>query len=351
MKKENMKKLFAAAVLSAVFGACSTPSEKSESPELPMSSKLPVDIRIVKSSPIVQETTIAGSVLPFREVNLMSEISKKISSVEFQEGSFVQKGDVLYRLESQDILAKLKQIQAELTLAKLNLKRVAQLVKEESVKQEEFDIAQTKVQSLEAAEELLLVELSKTSILAPFDGIVGITKAHPGALVGPGTELVNIQDHKLLKVQFSVPEKYLDKIKKGDTIKFRTAQSENQILAQIYATEPGIDPVIRSILVQALSNSHDNSIKPGMSAQVILNTSAKNTSGLSVPTYSLIPSKDGYSVFLVKKGMARLSPVKLGERNESEALILEGIADGDTLMVSNFLRAGDGVPVEVIGHK
>jgi membrane fusion protein, multidrug efflux system len=349
--KTKIKKLFTAVVISSAFGACTTPIEKSASSEAQMNPKLPVDIRVVKSSPIVQEIIIAGSILPFKEIEIMSEISKKVSSVEFQDGSFVRKGEVLYQLESKDILAKLKQIQAELTLAKLNLKRIAQLVREESIKQEELDIANTKVQSLEATEELLLVDLNKTSILAPFDGIIGISKAHPGALVGPGTPLVKIQDQNSLKVEFSVPEKYLGIIKKGDTIRFKTSQSENLILAKIYATEPGIDPVNRSFLVQAISSSNDNNLKPGMSAQVVLNTSVKDAKGISVPTNTLIPSKDGYSLFLVKEGKARLTPVKLGDRNESEALILDGLMDGDTLMVSNFLRAGDGIPVETVGIK
>ncbi len=87
-----------------------------------------------------------------------------------------------------------------------------------------------------------------------------------------------------------------------------------------------------------------------MSAKVYFNTSADNEKGIMIPTEALIPGENGYSVFVVKNGLAKITPVTLNNRNEHEAQIGSGINNGDTVMVSNLLRAADGVPVTIVSR-
>ena len=88
-----------------------------------------------------------------------------------------------------------------------------------------------------------------------------------------------------------------------------------------------------------------------MSARIYLSTVSDDAKGITLPTESLIPSAQGYSVFTVKNGLAKMTSVTLGNRNESEALITSGLNDGDTVMVSNILRSGDGTPVQIVSTK
>jgi membrane fusion protein (multidrug efflux system) len=88
-----------------------------------------------------------------------------------------------------------------------------------------------------------------------------------------------------------------------------------------------------------------------MSAKVYFSVADENTKGLTLPTQALIPGANGFGVFVVKQGVARFSPVTVFSRNESDALITAGLADGDSVLVSNILRTGDGTPVQVVTAK
>lgn len=334
----------------AVLG-CTTQAADNENGSSGQPTKLPVDVKVVRASALVQEESVAGSVLAKREIIVTSEVSKKVISIHFKDGSHVNKGQLLYRLDDSEIAARLKQIQSELALAKLTESRLSQLLKNESVRQEEYDVALTRLQSLQASEELLLVELSKTSITAPFSGVVGITKVEIGSLVNPGLPLVTLQDQGTVKIQFTVAEKHLPFVKTGKHIWFAILGDSVRLPATISATESGIDAESRTIMVQAFSANKNGKLRPGMSARVFVSTVEDNATGITLPTEALIPSAQGYSVFAVKNGVARITHVTIGNRTETDALITAGLNDGDTVMISNILRSGDGTPVEIVSTK
>lgn len=331
---------------------CTTQATDNENHTSGQATRLPVDVKVVRASLLVQEESVTGSVLANREVTITSEVSKRVISIHFKDGSYVEKGQLLYKLDDGDIKARLKQIHSEVALAQLTESRLSQLLKNESVRQEEYDVALTKLQSLRAAEELLTVELSKTSITAPFSGVVGITKAETGSLVSPGMPLVTLQDQATVKIQFTVSEKYLPFVEAGKQISFAVlGDTSSRLPARISATESGIDSESRTITVQAFSYNKNRKLRPGMSARVFLSTVEENATGMTLPTEALIPGAQGYSVFAVKNGAAKLTQVTIGNRSETDALITAGLSDGDTVMVSNILRSGDGTPVEIVSIK
>lgn len=309
---------------------------------------LPVDVKVVHYAPHTQEEQIAGSILSNREVQLTSELSRKVVARHFTEGSFVKTGQKLFSLDDRETRARLKQIDAELQLAKITESRLAALLSKDAVRQEEYDIALSKLQSLEAARLLLETELAKTEITAPFAGIVGISSVHPGALVSPGTPLVTVQEQHVVRIEFTVSEQHHEFIRKGKKVNFLINGSDEKKSAIISATESGIDPNSRTITVHALADNHTGKLKPGMSARIFFSTIDEHAKALTIPTEALIPGGEGYQVFVVKNGSAKSTAVQIGNRSEHEALITSGLADGDTVLISNILRAGDGTPVQII---
>lgn len=349
MKTSKRNSYLSAIAISAVLAGCSSQAaEQSEGQPSAPAQKLPVDVKIVQASPLQQEEIVAGSIIPNREVIITSELSKKVTSVLFQEGSYVEKGAVLYQLDNSELLAKIKQVQAELYLAQRNEQRLSALLKTEAVKQEEYDVAYARLQSLSANHELIKIELEKTTIRAPFAGKIGLTKIHAGAYVSPGMPLVTLQEHRVVKIQFAVSEKHIDVLRNGRKISFSTINSDEKLPATITATEAGIDMNTRNMTVYATASNDRGLLKPGMSVRVYFPTTGENSVGFLVPTQALIPSGNGYSVFTVKNGVVKSSLVKIGNRLEGEALITEGLAIGDTVMVSNILRTGEGTPVQIV---
>ncbi|WP_290790884.1 efflux RND transporter periplasmic adaptor subunit [Flavihumibacter sp. UBA7668] len=353
MQTNKWNHFIAAIVVVALSAACSSKASDSRKVEdkTTIPPALPVDVIIASEITLDQTEIVAGSIVPNRTVDIMSELSRKVSYVAFKDGSYVSQGQLLYKLDDSDIRAKLRQLQADLNLAQIIERRLYELLKTETVRQEEYDIALAKVQSLQAAEEILRVELAKTSVRAPFSGVIGISKVFAGSLVSPGLPLVNLQESGTLKIQFNVSEKYLPLINSGNKISFTTEQNKEQDLATVVSTEAGVDLQSRNITVQAIINKPLGKLKAGMSAKVFFKTTKDNEKGIFVPTEALLPGASGYSVFLVKNGVAKITEVAVVNRNEKAARISTGIASGDTVMISNMLRAGDGMPVSVVSIK
>ncbi|SNT18166.1 membrane fusion protein, multidrug efflux system [Ekhidna lutea] len=340
--------LFAVIVI-AIQSCSSASAEVSNNIAEPF--KLPVDVKVVSATSIDQIEVVSGSAISNREIAVVSEVSRKIVNVGFTDGSYVTKGQLLYKLDDADLMARLKQVDADLQLATINKNRISALLKNDAVSQEEFDIANARLISLQASKDLLQVEIQKTQITAPFSGIAGITRAFTGSLANPGMTLVKLHEVNPLKIEFSVPEKYSSAVKTSMKISFSLPNVDEQFDAKITAIESEINTQTRALTVHATTDNKDGQLKPGMSARVYYSTSSSNNLGIKIPTEALIPGAGGYSVFVVKGGVAKSTSVKLSNRSESEALISEGLVDGDTVMISNLLRTGEGTPVQIVTSK
>ncbi len=353
MQINLVKSISMLSVIAITAAACS--SNASEEKKVQANSSavpaLPVDVKVVAAANVSQSEVAAGSIIANRLVDISAELPKKISTVLFKDGSYVKAGQVLYKLNDSDIKARIQQLDAELNLALLNENRLSELLKTESVRKEEYDIAFARLQTLQAQKELLLLELSKTVIKAPFSGIIGISKVSAGSFVTPGAPLVSLVEQQVLKIQFSISEKYLPVVKPGNKIYFTTELNSQTATAVVISTDASLDPLSRNLTVLAQFTNAGHIYKPGMSAKVSFSTSTKNEQGIMLPTEALIPGSDGYSVFVVKNGVAKLTPVKIGNRNENEALVKSGLQSGDSVMISNTLRAADGAPVAIVSHK
>lgn len=338
-------------LLSILLIACENKTEKAPKNDAKTkvdANKLPVDIIIAREKQLNQEEAVVGTMMPYREVSITSELPQKITHVAFKDGTYVSQGSVLYKLNDADIRSRLKQVGAELELARLTKDRMANLLKTETVRPQENDEAVMRYQSLVAQQELLRVDLAKTVIRAPFSGKIGISKVHMGAYVSPGAELVVLQDQSSIKINFAVPEKYLPLIQTGNKVRFTSELSDQEYSATIKATEPGLDAQGRSLQLQAVTNNANGKFRAGLSAKVYFSVTPKGTKGIMVPTEALSPIDKGYAVFVIQNGVAKPVAVTISNRTETDAVITSGIKSGDSIIISNMLRIGDGTPVQAV---
>lgn len=338
-------------LLFSLFSAACGSNVKQTPAAAPADNKLPVDIIVAQQEALNLEEALVGTIEPYREVAIAGELAQKITQIAFKDGSYVKQGAVLYKLNDTEIRSRLKQVTAQIRLAQLTKERLANLLKTETVNQQEYDEADMQLNSLEAQHELLHAELEKTVIRAPFSGKIGITKLQVGAYISPGATLVTLQDQGSVKISFSVPEKYLPYVQQGNKIKFFTVLSNKEYTATIIATEPGLDAGGRSLSVQALSGNDNGILRSGLSVKVLFNTGAKEATGVQLPSEALVPGLEGYSAFVIKDGLAKAVPVSTGNRTESHVTITKGIASGDSVIISNILRLGDGMPVAPVPAK
>jgi len=344
--------ILGAAVLAALIAACTTQAENlstndnKKNPALALIGT-PVDAAIVRAGLIKDELELTGTVVANQTVDIASELTRRIVRVNVKEGSRVHEGELLFQLDDADLQAQLDRFQQQEKLAKLNETRLRDLLEKEAVAQQDYDEALTNLHVLQAQIREVQVTISKTRITAPFNGQVGIINVHPGAIVSVNTILTDIEDNDVVKIQFSVPEKYTNIIHLGSTQTFTTPSGHREYTTKIVARSASLSEDTRTLLVRGMTENRDGSLLQGLSVRLTLSLNDDNKT-LSIPSQALIPSVGGYTVFVSKKNVVESVPVEIGQRSSSAIEILKGLTNGDTVVTSNQLRLIPGAPVHLV---
>lgn len=297
-----------------------------------------------RASRKVIETT--GSIIASEEADIRSEMAGKIKSIHFKEGSFVRKGDLLVRLEDDDLQAQWNKLKVDIEWAESQQKRNEKLFAASAITEEEYAQSVMNVKTLRASEDVIRASLRKTKITAPFSGIIGLRQVSEGAFLSTGDKVASIQNLQPLKLEFSVPEKYNPLITTGKTVDFNVSYHSDVLTATIYAKEPKMDPNTRSVLIRATFANPQNKIFPGSFAEISIPV-GKSEDVILIPSEAYIPKQNGASVFVKRKGLVSAVDVRAGERTEKNIEILEGLMDGDTVITTGILQLKPGMPVEV----
>jgi len=287
------------------------------------------------------ELNTIGSMRAYESVDMESEISKRLVSVNFKEGTFVKKGTLLFKLDDADLKAMLERLIIQEELASQNEQRNKTLLEKGGLSQQVYDEVLNNLLLLRADIKLINVELDKTEIRAPFSGKIGLRNVSEGAFVTPDRILTTLQDIYKLRIDFSIPERYANSIMSGMKITFTVSGNPCPFTATIKAVQPNIDVDTRNIRIMAVADNSDGLLFPGSSVKVFLDFQETEKS-IFVPSQSLLPSLKGYNVYIVSKGKARMSNVKTGIRTKENVQLLEGVKIGDTLVMTNLLRIKPG---------
>jgi membrane fusion protein, multidrug efflux system len=299
---------------------------------------------IIKPTIIDQTITISGTIRPLEETVLMPEVTGRVVMINLQEGKFVKQGSVLIKLFDEDLQAQLHKSQAALELAEQTQIRQEELMKVNGISQLDYDQSILQVHSIKADIEVLKVQIRKTEVHAPFDGVIGLRNISLGAEVTPSTSVATIRSVKQLKLDFSVPEKYSTQVKTGTRVQFTIQGDDRKHDATVFATEEGIDPGTRNLKVRALVSMNSSSFVPGTFANVELRLN-ENKIALMVPTQAIIPRERDKQLIIARSGKAQFIKVKTRIRQESMIEVTEGIEPGDTVVTTGilFIKPGMGL--------
>lgn len=306
-----------------------------------------VDVYVVKSSVLDNEIKAIGNIRANEEAEIRSEISRKIRGIYFREGAYVGRGQTLFRLDSDDLIAKLRKQEIEEKLAITKMAREKQLIEKGLVSQEDYDVAENTLEQIRADISITRVDLAKTYVRAPFSGIIGLRNVSSGAYVTPQVVMTTIQDVSKVKVDFSIPEKYIYLFQKGQKIRFSVDGLGGEFDGEVYAFEPKVENNTRSLVLRAVCSNPGKKLLPGTFANVTFKLS-ETDNALMIPTQALVPKLKGQSVFVVKDGKAVSVDVEIGERTESMVQITSNnITAGDSIITTNILRIRNNAPVKV----
>lgn len=290
-----------------------------------------VDARIVHTQPIINSITVSGSILSNEEVIVQSQTAGIISKIYFSEGSKVKKGELLMKIDDQQLQAQLQKDQVAKDLAQVTEERQKKLLDINGISQQDYDIALNNLKSIEADMKVIQVQIEYTNITAPFDGTVGLRNVSEGSYVSQNTPLVNLEQISPIKIDFYVPEKYESALQKDEIVNFTVIGFGTPFQGKVYAIDPKIDATTRSIHVRAIADNKDGRLLPGVFAEITIQLSHAATA-LMVPSESILPQISGQTVYAIRKGNVVSVPVTLGIRTDSTVEILNGLHENDTII-------------------
>jgi len=300
----------------------------------------------VKPEDVENEILATGSILANESVELTSEISGRVTRINFREGSRVRKGDLLLQINDADLQAQFNRASAQLKLAQDTEARQKKQLAIEAISQEEYEAALNRLNTAKADVQLIQAQIDKARIQAPFDGVIGLRSVSEGAYLNAGSRIATLVSINPVKIDFAVPERYQSLLTKEQPVLFRVQGESEEYSGRIYAVEPQIDTDIRSVRCRALCPNPDGRIKPGAFAQVRI-TLQKLEDALMIPTESLIPDAQNQSVFVVRNGKALSTTVVIGLRTADKVQIVSGLAAGDTVMTTGLLQVRPGSVIKV----
>jgi membrane fusion protein, multidrug efflux system len=310
------------------------------------SAPRPVDVSAVVAIPRGIENKIftTGNILANEEVEIRAEVPGRIISINFQEGSMVKKGDLLVKINDSELQAQLKKLQLDEKLATDDVYRKEKLLEIKAVSQEELDISRNQLGVIQAEIELTGAQLEKTGIYAPFSGRIGLRYASPGGYISSSMLIARMQQTDPVKIEFSVPEKYITGINVNMEIQFSIAGSDSIFTGLIYAIEPRIDPSTRSFTARARCQNPGGILTPGAFAKVNI-ILEKIPNAIVLPSDVFIPDIRGEKVFVCRNGKAVSVYITAGIHTETEVEVVKGINPMDTVITSGLLQLRDQMSV------
>lgn len=309
---------------------------------------LPVEVAKARQVQTTTDIRSIGSLQSDESVQVASEVAGRIAEIRFKEGEHVKAGDLLVQLDDALVRASQAEMEARLSLANSNFDRADRLSKSGSGTARSLDEAMAERNTATALLNLQRVQISKHSITAPFDGVVGLRSVSVGAYIGVGTTLVNLEKIDTLKVDFKVPEIHLGSIAVGQEVTIEVdAMPGSSFTGAIYAIDPMVDVNGRSLSVRARLPNKGLALRPGLFVRVTVKGQQSRTA-LFVPEAAIVPRGQDRVVWLVENGKAREAKVKLGERHSGEVEIAEGLNVGATVVTAGHGRLRAGASVEVV---
>jgi membrane fusion protein (multidrug efflux system) len=314
-----------------------------------------VEVGRAEALTLSDDVQAVGSLKSAQGVMLRPETAGRIARLGFADGARVRRGQLLVQLDDTLQQAQLKQADAQASIARTNLQRSRELQAQGFVSQSAVDQNAAALQVAEAQVALAQAQVARMKVLAPFDGTAGLRVVDVGDYVKDGADIVNIEDLAALKVQFAVPERYIDRLRAGQSVELSVdALPGRKFKGRVEAVDSQVDANGRALQVLAKVENTGALLKPGMFARPRVVFSVRE-GAVVVPEEALVPLGNKQLLFKVVDGapgqkVAQRMEAKVGLRLPGKVEILEGVAAGDVLVTAGHARLlrGDRLPVRPI---
>jgi membrane fusion protein (multidrug efflux system) len=298
-----------------------------------------------------------GSVSAVQGAIIAAELGGVISDIKFENGGVAKKGDVIMKLDASQEEALLRSAEAEAELARTDLERTQGLASQKVVSKAELDAAESKFRRLTAIVDQMRSSIRKKTLVAPFDGQLGIRQVNVGQMINPGQQVVALTSLDPVYVDFALPQQHLGKLSHGLEVRVTTDALPSRVFpGKLTAVNSMVDTATRNVSVQATLENPDHALRPGMfaKAEVVL---PEKSPALIIPGSAVSYAPFGDSVFVIEKKkdektgkesqMIRQQFVRVGESRGDFVSITQGLKAGEIVVSTGVFKLRNGMAVTI----
>jgi membrane fusion protein (multidrug efflux system) len=306
---------------------------------------MPVEVVVARTDTVVDAILATGQIEAVQSVELRPDIEGRIAQIPAREGREVSRGTPLFKVDDAELRAEVARAEAERDLARQSLARTRDLLGQKASSQAELERAEATARSTEAQLELLKVRLDRTTVRAPFAGVVGQRFVSLGDYVTTTSRLAAIQTVNPQRATFQVPERYAERLKVGQRVTFRVAALPGkEFIGRVDFVDPIVQLPGRTILVKAEVPNPRRELQAGMFIEVRLATAVR-PNAVIIAEDAVLPLQGANFVWVTTEGKAARRQVELGVRTPGFVEARSGVEAGEQVVVGGQERLADGAPV------
>jgi membrane fusion protein (multidrug efflux system) len=301
----------------------------------------------VQPRPFREHIAALGTLRAWESIDITTPASQLLEVVAFEDGQQVEAGQVLARLRQDAESASLRELRARLEDARREVRRLEDLARRNQVAQTDLDTARTDVEVLEHQIGEVEARVGDLTIRAPFAGVLGLREVSAGALVAVGQRLTTLDDISRMRLQFTVPERFLGALRLGQEITATTAAWAGTFTGTLTAIDSRIDATARSIAARAVLANDAGRLRPGMLMEVSIR--GEERQALMIPEESLESRGARHFVWRLDGERALRSEVEIGARTPGWVVVRQGLEAGQMIVRDGLIRlSGTSMPVRVV---
>ena len=306
---------------------------------------MPVEVAAAIRDTVVDAIAATGQIEAIQSIELRPEVSGRITDILVREGQEVADGTPLFKVDDAELKAQVAQAEAERQLARQALERTKQLIAQNASSTSDLEQAEAKSRGADANYDLLKTRLDRTMVRAPFAGVIGRRLVSIGTYVSPQTPLITLQSVNPQHASFDVPERYADRLRRGQLVSFQVAALPGKNFSgEVVFVDPVVSLPGRTILIKARVPNNEHQLQAGMFIEARLATNIR-PNAVVVPEDALLPMEGATFIWVIKQGKADRRQVSVGVRTAGWAEIQGGVEAGDSVVVGGGERLFPTAPV------
>lgn len=362
----NYKFIFITLLMILLIGGCDSDNQSENSNSSNPGNKetineIPVEALLINEKVIEQTLDLTGIIIPSNSVDIVAEVTGKAEKIYKQLGEYVNKNqtlalidDVIPASQFEQAKAQVLSTESNLKIAEANLKSDKILFENNDISEFEYDNSQSVFKSAEAQHLAALAQLDAaqktfedTRIKTPISGYISRKNIDLGSMVSMGTVAFRVVDLSSVKLQVSVPQEVINRVKVGGKADvFISALNGHSFPGKVKRISPQADEITGGFPVEIEVANNDNLIKAGMTASIKL-LLTKEQKVLAVPEYAVVLKNNENYVYKITNDFAELVKVQLGESIGENIVVNDGLSSGDKIVIVGMKNLGTRTKVNI----